>query len=105
MRRADATGRLRDVCAGHGRDRSASGEMTLESEASAGLSTGARVDARPVLRAVSDRPRSVHTASASLSSFAHRVTRKSADRSLPARRKRMSGNGRRCTLNVRSGLQ
>jgi len=50
------TGRLRDVCAGHGSDRSASGELTLESEASADVSAGARVDARLVRRTVSDRP-------------------------------------------------
>ena len=66
------------------------------------MSAGARVDARLVLRTLSDRPRSAARrpsrlrrfggprAPASLSSFAHRVTRESADRSLPARRKRAS---------------
>ena len=49
---------MRDVCAGAREGSIGLREMTLESEASADVSAGARVDARAGLRTASDRPRS-----------------------------------------------
>ena len=113
VHRSPATGRR--VCAsiarppaetfapGPGRDAIGLREVTLEREASAEVSAGARVDAG---RAYTEPRLTDHARRHGCGlTFALRASRhsQSADRSLPARRKRVSQCGRVSTRTVRSG--